>query len=430
MQRALCSKFVARIAPAILPVLALGASLMPGSAAAQVIPGRVVSASSMNQSRYDFVLRTFDESGNEVASDDWFEERTILVEQGGTQRCTRTMASWRESAGAPVQTSDQTRCDLVPENEFNTVMEVITGTYRQTEESPPGVVSSSAEETRSGSATFTLIAEFPTVPAGMRVSQVRVRPGFIGLTRPTDWMFPGSDLTQTGPPVSDPTYVSNCPNGLVTDNAEWLYPGSLVDANGRIEIGFAADPSCIQDVTWVEEDASWRSTVELNQRIADLTGQFTIEAELEPEPEADNAPPDCSAALAQPDRLWPPSGRFAKVAVTGVVDPDGDAVTVGVTEIRQDEPVLARGTRRSCPDAKLSEAGAARVRAERSGRGNGRVYVLSFSATDPSGDSCTGEVRVCVPHDARGSCVEDAMLHDSTRCGSRPHPRPHPHRGK
>jgi hypothetical protein len=341
------------------------------------------------------------------------------------------MASWRDSAGAPVQTSDETHCAVVPENEFNTQMEVITGTYRQTEESPPGVVSSRGEETRSGSATFSLIAEFPPAPEGMRVAQVRVRPGVIGLTRPTDWMFPGSDLAQTGPPLSDPTYVSNCPNGLVTANAEWHYPGSMVDPNGRIEIDFAADPSCIQDVSWVEEDASWRSTIELNQRVADLSGLFTIEAELEPEPATTNAPPDCTAALAQPDRLWPPSGRFAKVAVSGVVDPDGDPLTVGVTEIRQDEPVLVRGARRSCPDAKLDESGVARVRAERSGRGDGRVYVLSFTATDPSGGSCTGEVRVCVPHDARAaSCVEDTTLHDSSVCSDRPRPHPHPHKHK
>jgi len=39
------------------------------------------------------------------------------------------------------------------------------------------------------------------------------------------------------------------------------------------------------------------------------------------------------------------------------------------------------------------------VRAERSGKGNDRVYAISFTATDPSGESCTGVVNVCVRHD-------------------------------
>src|SRR5512134_1928095 len=179
MSHTLCSKLAARIVPVIIPLLALGASLPPAPAGAQAIPGRVVSATSVSQGRFEVVSRTFDEAGNEIAADDWFEERMVVVEQDGMQRCTRLVESWKVSAGAPVETSEETRCAAAPEDEFQTVMEVITGTMRWTSESPPGVVSQIDEETRSGYATFTLTAEFPAPRAGMRFARVRVRPGVI-----------------------------------------------------------------------------------------------------------------------------------------------------------------------------------------------------------------------------------------------------------
>jgi hypothetical protein len=69
-----------------------------------------------------------------------------------------------------------------------------------------------------------------------------------------------------------------------------------------------------------------------------------------------------------------------------------------VTGITQDEPGAA-----------FSGIGfsVARVKAERDGLGNGRVYRIGFEAADPSGASCTGTVTVCVPHDqGKGSCVD------------------------
>jgi hypothetical protein len=41
------------------------------------------------------------------------------------------------------------------------------------------------------------------------------------------------------------------------------------------------------------------------------------------------------------------------------------------------------------------------IRAERGGTGDGRVYVISYSATDPSGASCSGSLSVSVQHDQK-----------------------------
>ncbi len=112
----------------------------------------------------------------------------------------------------------------------------------------------------------------------------------------------------------------------------------------------------------------------------------------------DNLPPDCSAAVASRTELWPPNHSLVHVDVLGVTDPDGDPVTIVVTGITQDEAVTGGGSGGTCSDAAIHD-GAAQVRAERSGQGNGRVYHIAFLADDGKGGTCEGTVRVCVPHD-------------------------------
>jgi hypothetical protein len=117
-----------------------------------------------------------------------------------------------------------------------------------------------------------------------------------------------------------------------------------------------------------------------------------------------NRPPDCSAAVASPASLWPPNGQLVPVSIRNVIDPDGDPVTITITSVRQDEP-LSRG---GAPDAAGTGTPNVSLRADRDGKGDGRVYHLSFTAADPQGASCTGTVAVCVPHDqGRGSTCGD-----------------------
>ena len=131
--------------------------------------------------------------------------------------------------------------------------------------------------------------------------------------------------------------------------------------------------------------------------------------------DAQNTSPVCTAAQAVPSVIWTPNHQFVPIAVMGVTDPDGDSVTITVTGVTQDEPVKGAGTGNTSPDAVI-EAGAASVRAERSGTGNGRVYQVSFKAQDGKGSSCTGAVMVGVPHSLqRGlTAIDDGQVYDST----------------
>ena len=127
--------------------------------------------------------------------------------------------------------------------------------------------------------------------------------------------------------------------------------------------------------------------------------------------------PACSAAVADPAVLWPPNHRLVPIMIKGLTDPDGDRITVRITGIFQDEPTNGGGDGHTAIDGYGVGTNKASVRAERSGNRNGRVYHIRFSATDPGGLSCTGEVLVGVPHDKAHHAVDDGPRFDSTRAG-------------
>ncbi len=212
-------------------------------------------------------------------------------------------------------------------------------------------------------------------------------------------------------------------NTLTIDSLGWA-----VRFNGSDLYPLEPDAGTLQ-VNWVVPTANpneyfvsfqWRHLVTEDE---DPTGAFVgfdtgwvLEGTATVEPE--NQAPDCSAAVASTDTIWPPNHKFVTISVLGATDPDGDGVTITIEGIFQDEPVDALGDGRFAPDGAGVGSSTAYVRAERSGTnkvaGNGRVYHIGFSADDSNGGACTGEVLVGVPHDKHAAPIDDGALYDST----------------
>ena len=128
-----------------------------------------------------------------------------------------------------------------------------------------------------------------------------------------------------------------------------------------------------------------------------------------------NGPPVCSAAKPNPEELWPVNHKFVPVSVIGVTDPEGDAVTINIDAIRQDEPVNGNGDGNTSPDGKGVGTDTAWLRAERDAKANGRAYHVYFTAADTTG-SCSGEVVVFAPLNKGkyGDRTDEGPLYDST----------------
>jgi hypothetical protein len=137
------------------------------------------------------------------------------------------------------------------------------------------------------------------------------------------------------------------------------------------------------------------------------TGGLTDTASVTVTVGPSNVAPICSAARTSAD-LWPPNHQQVYVTVSGIVDPEGQPIAVTFNSILQDEPTNSVGQGNTMQDGGIEQNGArAWVRAERSGTnkvpGDGRVYLVGFAARDAGGLTCTGTVRVEVPHDQRGT---------------------------
>ena len=125
-----------------------------------------------------------------------------------------------------------------------------------------------------------------------------------------------------------------------------------------------------------------------------------------------NDPPVCSLAQASPNLLWPPNHTMTQVSIVGLTDPQNQTLTITYPNVTQDEPIKGLGDGDTSPDAAVS-GNDILLRAERSGNGNGRVYVVQFTATNADGAQCSGTVKVTVPHSKKDPAVEGPQLYNS-----------------
>jgi len=125
-------------------------------------------------------------------------------------------------------------------------------------------------------------------------------------------------------------------------------------------------------------------------------------------------------AQADPGCLWPPDKKMVSISILGVTDPDGDPFTLSISGITSDEATASEkgaGGPSHAPDASGVGTGTAMVRAERSGLKDGRVYEISFTATDAKGGTCAGTVKVKVPRDQSDKtcpAIDSGQNYDAT----------------
>lgn len=193
----------------------------------------------------------------------------------------------------------------------------------------------------------------------------------------------GTGVTLDGSGSSDPdadalTYAWSAP-GIVFDNSTSVTP------TGSFPLGTTTVTLIVNDGT---EDS------------APDTVDVTV---------VDATPPTLLVSIS-PNILWPPKHQMIEVTpsitVSDACDPAPTVVLGNVTMDEGDETLAydpefdtTLGDGSTTSDIQVDQDGRIFLRAERSGTGDGRVYTLTFEATDASGNSTTTSTMVTVPHD-------------------------------
>lgn len=180
--------------------------------------------------------------------------------------------------------------------------------------------------------------------------------------------------------------------------------GSTDPEGGALEFLWSSATCMFDDVTAMIPTVSCEKGVhEVELKVTDpiklmntTTAMVTIE---------DTTPPDLMVSVNL-DSLWPPNHKLNTVEATIVVNDVCDTnPAISLVSVTSNEPDNGIGDGNTTNDIQGVDIGTddreITLRAERSGRGNGRIYTLTYDATDMAGNNAPAEAEVIVSHDRR-----------------------------
>lgn len=134
-----------------------------------------------------------------------------------------------------------------------------------------------------------------------------------------------------------------------------------------------------------------------------------------------------------PITLWPPNHQYVTInvsqCVTSISDNCNSLLSISdvvITQVSSDEPEDARGggDGSTTNDIVITSCSSVKLRAEREGSGNGRVYRIHLQVSDGNGNSTTATCQVHVPKSQNGNpAVDDGAAAGyivTSSCGSAP----------
>ncbi len=120
--------------------------------------------------------------------------------------------------------------------------------------------------------------------------------------------------------------------------------------------------------------------------------------------------------------LWPPNHKYQSISLTQIVASVSDNVDdlsvadVVITRVTSDEPENGTGDGNTTNDIVFEGCQAVRLRAERSGSGDGRVYTVEVAVKDEAGNVGTASYRVEVPKGRKDAAIDSGTAYSVTGC--------------
>ena len=135
----------------------------------------------------------------------------------------------------------------------------------------------------------------------------------------------------------------------------------------------------------------------------------------------DKLAPSITDVSAIPNVLWPPDHQMNDVTINYTASDNCGTVSSSLS-VTSNEPVNGKGDGDTSPDWIILNDHHVQLRAERSGKGNGRVYTITITSTDASGNTSTQTNLVNVPHNGNPKMDYVDQLFD---CRVIPNPSSH-----
>jgi hypothetical protein len=180
----------------------------------------------------------------------------------------------------------------------------------------------------------------------------------------------------------------------------------VADAQCSADVGID-DGSADPDGDDIECEVEPAGPYSLGRTDATLTctDSHGFESQCEAKIEIVDETPPTLGAVDTLASLWPPNHSYHDFSITDCVadlidNCDDDQVLLAALEIvnvTSDEPNLAPGSGNTCDDIDITSPTTFRVRAERTGGGNGRVYTANFRAIDAAGNLTPASCQIVVP---------------------------------
>ena len=121
-----------------------------------------------------------------------------------------------------------------------------------------------------------------------------------------------------------------------------------------------------------------------------VSGSFTVTVQ-------DTTAPEIVSLAPSVGSLWPANHKMVDVSIAAVTNDVAGDVTVRVVAVSSNEPDNGEADGNTIDDAVITGDLSVSLRAERSGKGTGRIYTITVEATDSNGNVSTSFVEVVVP---------------------------------
>jgi len=276
---------------------------------------------------------------------------------------------------------------------------------------------SNLDQSTSGSSLMpspeqSILQRFTTGPASVQVQSITIEQWFYDPANPSAAFVELYRSGNSTPLGALPNFATNSTATSLTNYTTFIdySPDAPIDLAPNTEyilvfseppLPFLAADMAFTEFTEFSSMPGWDlgETSSLFFSVYEFPEANRLKVQINGVPSTSNGvPPDITGAHASLSLLWPPNGKMVPLTIEGVTDADPSSVTITITGIQQNEPI-PNSAGDTSPDSLIGANGSFQLKAERLSEGNGRVYAISFLASNGTpGGEATGTVYVTVPH--------------------------------